>query len=177
MPGEIIEDMGEGRVNTKTIVTGQIYRVQLTSKNEYAVVGTSVEDVRLKFTFVVDVSAFDRYRIDSVAKESDRCCLLRHASEWVESQVPDGVINRLDGTASVFQKVEIDSTAKKYSVYAKTICFANDEKQAIRKFRRRTEDDDKLIEFSVEELFAGDGLAHARDISMFPTAKIIGMRR
>ena len=172
-------------MTSKAIVQGQIYRVQITghkiddgktlvTKNEYAIIGNSTDDVRLKFAYVVDVSAFDHYRIDFVVREPDRCCLLRHSAEWVSHESPDAVIQRSDGTETVWQKPVIDAAARKFLVHARTTCYASDEKHARKKLKKRVIDNEELIEFAVEELCVSDGFAHAKDTSMFPRAHIIG---
>lgn len=172
-------------LTSKAIVQGQIYRVQITghkreeertlvTKNEYAIIGNSTDDVRLKFAYVVDVSAFDHYRIDFVVREPDRCCLLRHSYEWVSHESPDAVIQRAEGTDTVWQKPVIDSAARKFLIHARTTCYASDEKHARKKLKKRVVDNEELIEFAIEELCVADGFAHAKDTSMFPRAHVIG---
>lgn len=174
-------------MTSKMISNGQIYRVGLTgvtrepqrtliTKNELAIIGLSAEDVRLKFTYVVDVSMFDEYRLDFVVREPERACLIRHHAEWVAHDSPDAVLKRDRQTEGVFQKVSVAEKARKFVVHAVTTLFAADEQHAKKKMKKRTAENEELIEFLVEEVAVKDGYASAKDTSVFPLATVIGYK-
>ncbi|EXI76516.1 MAG TPA: hypothetical protein PK440_00655 [Candidatus Accumulibacter phosphatis] len=171
----------------KVVVQGQIYRVMVTGKamapdgliiirNEYAVIGTSADEVRAKLTYVIDVSEYCEYLVDYVVKESGRACLLRHHAELVRQEAPDAVIRRKNGSDAVWQKTVVNPSDRRFVVHCATACFASNAEHAKKKFKRRARESEELLQFSIEEVPVSDGLARAKDVSIFPKARLIGIR-
>lgn len=163
------------------MVHGQMYRLMVTgfskdnaevTKTEYLMVGASIEDIKSKFSYVVDVSDFSRYRFDYVVKEPGRVLVLSTKIERQNNISEDATIRRDSGTAGVWQEVSQD-IGRKYSVRATTVCFAKDEKHAKKKLSARLLGGSELVTVVTEEVFAGDGYAKPKDVSMFQKASFV----
>ena len=161
---------------------GQLYRVMITgfskdnseiTKTEYLMVGLSIDDIKLKFPYVVDVSDFSRYRFEYVVKEPGRCHVLMTKIERKNCNQEDETIVREGGTAGIFQNVVNSPEDKKFCVLAKTVCFAKTEKHAIKKLGQRLFGGSESVIVSAEELAKDDGFAKPRDVSMFPVASFV----
>ena len=61
-------------------------------------------------------------------------------------------------------------------MHCATACFASNAEHAKKKFKRRAMESEELLQFSVEEVPVSDGLARAKDVSIFPKASLIGIR-
>ena len=164
------------------MVFGQLYRLGFTGfssanmevkKVEYLVVGTSIDDVKTRFPYLVDLSEFDRYRIEYCAKEPSRAFVLSTKLEKTTENKPDVVVERAFGTDAFWQNVKNDNKAKKYSVVARTTCFAFSEKSAKNKLSERIKSLSDHVEVVCEELFGGDGFAKPKDMSMFTKATFV----
>ncbi len=162
------------------MVLGQMYRVAFTgfskdnqevTKTEYLMIGSSIEDIKLKFSYVVDVSDFSRYKFDYVVKEPDRVHILWTKIERTNPAQEDATIQRESGTVGIWQKVE--KNGKKYTVRASTTCFAKSEKHALKKLSTRILGGSETVILSAEEIFSGDGYAKPKDSSMFTSASFV----
>ena len=118
-------------------VFGQLYRVGFTgvsenntetTKTDYLIVGNSIEDVKNRLPYLIDVSEFDRYRIDYCAKEPSRAFVLSTKLEKSAEIKPDVVISREFGSDGFWQQISVEKQgkekAKKYEVFFCTSAFA-----------------------------------------------------
>ncbi len=161
---------------------GQHYRVSLKSVSkdgterrttEYLVVGTSCEDVRARFSYIVDVGEFDRYKIEYVVKDPDRAHVLRSRLEKAEANTPDINIEREFGTQAFWQQVAGAPNGKKWAVSAKTTCFAKSPVAAAKKLAARINESSDHVEIVTEELALDDGFAKPKDMSVFNRASFV----
>lgn len=161
---------------------GQHYRVLLKTvakdgterrTTEYLAVGTSCEDVRGRFPYIVDLSEFDRYNIEYVVKDPERAHVLRSKLEKAEANKPDINIEREFGTQGFWQQVVSTPNGKKWSVVAKTTCFAKTPAAAAKKLAARINEGSDHVEVVTEELSLDDGFAKPKDMSVFNRATFV----
>lgn len=103
------------------MVFGQLYRVGFTgfsennmetTKTDYLIVGNGVEDVKNRLPYLIDVSEFDRYRIDYCAKEPSRAFVLSTKLEKTTENKPDVVVAREFGSDAFWQAVSATKPGK-----------------------------------------------------------------
>ncbi len=168
------------------MVFGQLYRVGFTgfsdnntetTKIDYLIVGNSVEDIKNRLPYLIDVAEFDRYRIDYCVKEPSRAFVLSTKLEKSKENKPDVIIAREFGSDAFWQSISTTKpgkeAAKKYEIVARTTAFAYSEKAARKKLSERLASMSEHVEVVCEELFAGDGFAKAKDVSMFKAASFV----
>lgn len=164
------------------MVTGQHYRVMLKTvskdgterrKTEYLIIGSSADDVRGRFPYLVDLSDFDRYQIDYVVKDPDKAHVLWSKLEKADPQAPDINIEREFGTEGFWQQVQGVSGGKKWSVVARTVCFAKTHAAAAKKLSTRLREGSDHVDVVCEEVGVSDGFAKAKDMSVFPQATFV----
>ncbi len=164
---------------SKEILAGQLYRVGYTGRSseevatvECIMVAASADDAKTRFPYVVDLSDFDSYRIDYVAKEPGRVYVASIRTERVGESSPDAVIKRSEGSQSVWQRASIGD-GRKWEVHAKTTCFAKNEKDAQRKLALRLQGGSERVQVAASEIAVHSGFATARDTSMFEHASFV----
>lgn len=163
----------------KEMVMGQFYRIALTgvhddetTTTECLVIATSEDDARLRIPYAYDLSDFSRYRVDWVLKEPSRAFVIRSTTNRAPKEQPAAVIKRIDGSQDIWQNVRT-LDRKKWQVYARTVVFAKDEKQAQKKLAERLEGNNESVQWSAEEISAGSAFAQAKDVSMFRRAHFV----
>ena len=161
------------------VISGQLYRVGVTSIAPHErccmdllVVASSAQDAKDRLPWIQDLSEWTSYRIDSVAKEPQRCVVLKMKFERVPENEPDASIERREGSQPVFQRVS-EPTGDKYRVTAHSVLYAKNPDHAKRKLAQRIEGGSEFVKFQVEAVAAPSAYATARDVSMFPRASIV----
>jgi len=165
------------------MVTGQLYRIGFTgfsegnmeiTKIEYLVVGASIDDVKTRLPYLIDIAEFDRYRIDYCAKEPSRAFVLSTKLEHTTENKPDVIIDRPFGSDAFWQNIAgKKDAAKKYQVFARTTAYAYSEKAARKKLSERLSQSSEHVEVVCEEIFGGDGYAKPKDQSVFTRASFV----
>lgn len=164
------------------MVMGQHYRVSMKSVSkdgterrttEYLVIGSSCEDVKGRFPYIVDLSEFSRYNIEYIVKDPDRVHVLRSKLEISDPNAPDINIEREFGTQGFWQQVSGASNSKKWSVVAKTVCFAKNPRAAASKLALRISEGSGHVDVVTEELALDDGFAKPKDMSVFHRASFV----
>ncbi|PZQ77971.1 MAG: hypothetical protein DI563_02095 [Variovorax paradoxus] len=163
----------------KEMVQGQFYRVGMTGRTETEtttidclVIATSVDDCRMRFPYLFDVSDFLFYRIDFIVKEPVKVYVVRSKVERSAPSSPDAVIERDAGSESIWQRVGI-TDSKKWEVHAKTTCFAKDQQHAVKKLSERLLGGSERVVCVAEEVSGASGFAKAKDMSVFPKATFV----
>lgn len=161
------------------MISGQLYRVGYTGRSddevstvECLMVAASAEDAKTRFPYVVDLSEFASYRIDYVAKEPGRTYVTRLKTERVQVSDPDAVVRRSEGSQMVWQAAP-SNDGRKWDVFAKTTCYAKNEKDAQRKLSIRLQGGSERVEVVVSEVATASGFAVARDVSMYERASFV----
>jgi hypothetical protein len=173
-------------MSDKTMCLGQLYRVDVTTHTrdgdnmivcdqQIIMIGLNEQDVSDKFKWVVAMDA-DSYRINGITKEAHRYLVTSSKEKTVRPTDSDAVIERRQETQNLWQKIG-KAPGRKFTVTASTVCFAYDDSHARQKLARRVDQQSDTVEYSVEELYVGDGYAKPRDVSVFPRAHIISNRR
>jgi hypothetical protein len=164
------------------MVTGQFYRVMFWGRSdanreivqtEFLMIGTSPDDVRMRFPYVVDLSEFSRYRLDYVVKEPGRSYILSTKVEVCNPDEPDENIKRPSGTQAIYNTPPQPSSARKFSVIARTTCFASDTKHAEKKLVARIASRTENVTIECDELPVSDGFAKPKDVSVFKRASFV----
>lgn len=162
------------------MVQGQLYRVGMTCiapnercEVELLVVAANNEDAKAKLPWVYDLSDFSSYRVDFTVKEPGRCAVLKQAFKRTPENEPDINVQRPDGTQPHFQKVPSEVVGKKWSVIARTVCYAKDGHSAVKKLSKRIESGSDFVQWASEELAESSPYATARDTSVFPAASFV----
>lgn len=171
---------------TQQMVFGQLYRVGFTgfsennmetTKTDYLIVGNGIDDVKNRLPYLIDVSEFDRYRIDYCVKEPSRAFVLSTKLEKSTENKPDVVVAREFGSEAFWQAVSTTkpckNPAKKYEIFARTVAFAFSEKAARKKLADRLASMSEHIEVVCEEVFSGDGYAKPKDVSVYKKATFV----
>lgn len=125
------------------MVHGQLYRVGLTARGdgdtaqiECLIVAASVEDARVRFPYLFDMSGYEVFRIDYVTKEPSRCMVLKTKFERTPITDPaDIVVKRDAGSQDFFQRIE--QIGHKFDVHATATLFAKDANHATKKLAER----------------------------------------
>lgn len=161
------------------MVTGQIYRVGFTGRmeNEIAtveclMVATSVDDAKTRFPWSIDLSDYKSYRLDYVAKEPGRVCIIKTKIERQSQEQADATIERPEGSQSVWQKLQMHD-GRRWQVTAQTTCYAKSEKSAQKKLAERILGGSENVKCVAEEMAVASGFAAARDVSMFECATFV----
>lgn len=164
---------------SKEMVTGQIYRLGFTGRMEGEIatveclmVATSVDDAKTRFPWALDLGEYSSYRIDYVAKEPGRACIVKTKIERVNQEKPDASIERNDGSQSVWQKL-LPNSGKKWQVTAQTTCFAKNPMAAQKKLAERILGGSESVKCVAEEMSTSSGFAVARDTSMYERATFV----
>ncbi len=165
------------------MVTGQLYRVMLTGvcdltgdtrKTEYLMVGASVGDIQSRFSYVVDVSEYSRWRLDYVTKEPERAHVLWTKVERSAPNPEDITIKREFGSQGFWQEILGHTPDRhKFEVVARTVLFAKNANQATKKLAERLNEGSDHVKIVVEELPTNDGFAKPKDMSVFPRATFV----
>lgn len=164
------------------MVTGQHYRVMLKTvstdgkerrRTEYLIIGSSAEDVRARFPYLVDLSDFGRYQIDYVVKDPDRAHVLWSKLERNDASPADINIEREFGTEGFWQQVRGHGGGKRWSVVAKTVCYAKNHGAATKKLSMRLMEGSDHVDVVCEEMGMSDGFANPKDMSVFPRATFV----
>jgi len=161
------------------MITGQLYRVGLTCiaahercTVELLLIAANNEDAKARVPWVYDLSDFSSYRIDFTAKEPGRCSVLKQTYKRTPETEPDANVLRDEGSQGFFTKPPSEA-GKKWSVVARTVCYAKDGAHAAKKLAQRIDGGSDMVQWVSEELHASSPFATARDTSMFPKATFV----
>jgi len=165
------------------MVTGQLYRVGLTCMAphqrgtvELLIVASSVDDAKAKVPWVFDLSDWTEYRVDYTAKEPGRCYVIKLTHKRAPENEPDVNVKRDQGSqgsgSQGFQQTP-PPQGKKWSVVARTTCYAKDGDHAVKKLAQRVSGGSDFVQWAAEEVANASGFATAKDMSMFPRAHFV----
>lgn len=161
------------------MVQGQLYRVGMTCRSpgqvsqvELLAVGCSPTDMRDRISYLYDLSDFDSYRVDYVAKEQDRCVVTKIKTQVVDINDPDAVISRPEGSVGAWQTAR-NAEATMFTVVARCTCYAKSAAHATKKLAERLVSKSDSVQIAAEQVSAPSAFAAAKDQSMFARATFV----